>query len=162
MNQGIRLVNLRSSSQNGSSANQSTGKADDSFEITSLNHQPSNAPGFSLPANSYPAEENGVPEVYSRNRENQARGNEQHRWSVFARRHAQFLAICTSAPFVVSHPLLGLSIGSGLLYDSGPRLYYAGPVPLLIAYVFVGTILYSVMVPSFNCETDSLRLPSAK
>jgi len=48
-------------------------------------------------------------------------------------RHLQFIAI-------------GGTIGTGLFLGSGTALSKAGPVGCLLAYVFVGTILYSTMV----------------
>lgn len=48
-------------------------------------------------------------------------------------RHLQFLAI-------------GGTIGTGLFIGTGSALAEAGPVSLLIAFVFVGSIVYSVMV----------------
>lgn len=47
-------------------------------------------------------------------------------------RHLQFIAI-------------GGAIGTGLFIGSGASLATAGPAGCLIAYIFVGTILYSVM-----------------
>lgn len=47
-------------------------------------------------------------------------------------RHLQFIAI-------------GGAIGTGLFIGSGTALSTAGPVGCLISYLFVGTILYSVM-----------------
>lgn len=40
----------------------------------------------------------------------------------------------------------GLVIGSGLLFDTGGYLYLDGPVSLVLGYLIVGTIMYSVMV----------------
>lgn len=51
----------------------------------------------------------------------------------FSARHLQFLAI-------------GGAVGTGLFIGSGTALSAAGPASCLIAYLFVGTILYSVMV----------------
>jgi len=45
---------------------------------------------------------------------------------------------------------LGLAIGSGLLYDSGTRLYAAGPASLFLGYVFGGTVLAAVLVDSLH------------
>jgi hypothetical protein len=42
----------------------------------------------------------------------------------------------------------GVSIGSGLLYQSGQYLSLGGPGSLLLAYIFMGSVLYSVMVHS--------------
>lgn len=48
-------------------------------------------------------------------------------------RHLQFLAI-------------GGTIGTGLFLGTGPALSTAGPLGTLIAFTFMGTIVYSVMV----------------
>ncbi|KAJ6787519.1 hypothetical protein PWT90_02282 [Aphanocladium album] len=48
-------------------------------------------------------------------------------------RHLQFIAI-------------GAALGTGLFLGIGPTLANAGPGSLLIAFLFVGTIVYSVMV----------------
>lgn len=48
-------------------------------------------------------------------------------------RHLQFIAI-------------GGTIGTGIFLGTGSALAKAGPVSCLISYVFVGSILYSVMV----------------
>jgi yeast amino acid transporter len=40
----------------------------------------------------------------------------------------------------------GASIGSGIFYQSGIALYKGGPVSLMLAYLLMGSILYSVMV----------------
>lgn len=48
-------------------------------------------------------------------------------------RHLQFIAI-------------GGTIGTGIFLGTGTALAKAGPVSCLISYVFVGSILYSVMV----------------
>ncbi|KAF3766004.1 hypothetical protein M406DRAFT_37244 [Cryphonectria parasitica EP155] len=50
----------------------------------------------------------------------------------FSANHLQFLAI-------------GGAVGTGLFIGSGSALATAGPVSCLISYLFVGTILYSVM-----------------
>lgn len=50
----------------------------------------------------------------------------------FSAYHLQFLAI-------------GGAVGTGLFIGSGSALATAGPVSCLISYLFVGTILYSVM-----------------
>ncbi|KAJ5703108.1 hypothetical protein N7488_010656 [Penicillium malachiteum] len=41
---------------------------------------------------------------------------------------------------------IGGTIGTGLFIGSGTAIAYAGPVGALIAYIFVGSIVYSVMV----------------
>lgn len=48
-------------------------------------------------------------------------------------RHLQFIAI-------------GGTIGTGIFLGTGSALSTAGPVSCLISYIFVGSILYSVMV----------------
>jgi len=40
----------------------------------------------------------------------------------------------------------GLSIGTGMLFHTGPRLYAGGPGALLLSYSIVATILYAVLV----------------
>lgn len=48
---------------------------------------------------------------------------------------------------ILTHILsLGGTIGTGLFIGSGGALATAGPAGSLIAYAFVGTIVYSVMV----------------
>jgi amino acid permease len=39
-----------------------------------------------------------------------------------------------------------MSIGTGLLYQSGHSLGYGGPVSLLLAFLAMGSVLYSVLV----------------
>lgn len=51
----------------------------------------------------------------------------------FSARHLQFIAI-------------GGAVGTGLFIGAGTALATAGPVSCLISYLFIGTILYSVMV----------------
>jgi len=48
-------------------------------------------------------------------------------------RHLQFIAI-------------GGTIGTGLFLGVGPALVKAGPVSLLVAFAFMGSVVYSVMV----------------
>jgi amino acid transporter len=48
-------------------------------------------------------------------------------------RHLQFIAI-------------GGTIGTGLFLGVGPALVKAGPVSLLVAFAFIGSVVYSVMV----------------
>lgn len=50
----------------------------------------------------------------------------------FSARHLQFIAI-------------GGAVGTGLFIGSGGALATAGPVSCVIAYLFVGSILFSVM-----------------
>jgi amino acid permease len=38
------------------------------------------------------------------------------------------------------------AIRNGLLIQSGQALYLGGPVCLLLAYIFIGTVMYSIMV----------------
>lgn len=51
----------------------------------------------------------------------------------FSSRHLMFLSI-------------GGAVGTGLFIGAGSALATAGPVSCLIAYMFIGTIMYSVMV----------------
>lgn len=67
----------------------------------------------------------------SKNKDIEAGGAELHRGLLS--HHLQFVAI-------------GGTIGTGLFLGSGTALATAGPVGCLIAFVFVGTIVYSVMV----------------
>jgi amino acid permease len=39
-------------------------------------------------------------------------------------------------------------IGTGLLYQSGAALAQAGAVSLLLAYLLMGSVVYSLQVPS--------------
>ena len=34
------------------------------------------------------------------------------------------------------------------MYNSGKALYFAGPVPFLLSYIVMGTVIYSVLVPN--------------
>lgn len=40
----------------------------------------------------------------------------------------------------------GVSVGTGMFYYSGIYLSFAGPVSLTLAYAFMGSVLYSVLV----------------
>jgi hypothetical protein len=42
--------------------------------------------------------------------------------------------------------LLGLCIGTGMLFHTGLRLYYGGPGALFMSYCIVATIVYAVLV----------------
>lgn len=42
--------------------------------------------------------------------------------------------------------MIGVMIGTGLLYQSGELLALAGPISLLLAYVLMGTVVYAVQV----------------
>lgn len=44
---------------------------------------------------------------------------------------------------------VGIAIGSGLLFDTGGILYLDGPVSLVLGYLFVGSVMYAVMVYKF-------------
>jgi len=49
-------------------------------------------------------------------------------------------------PSLIAILILGISIGTGLLFESGWTLNVGGPVSLLLAYICMGTVLYAVMV----------------
>ncbi|PWY79548.1 amino acid permease [Aspergillus heteromorphus CBS 117.55] len=59
-------------------------------------------------------------------------------------RHLQMIAIGESPPVLLSIIPRG-TIGTGLFIGSGTAVANGGPVGALIAYIFVGTIVYSVM-----------------
>jgi yeast amino acid transporter len=40
----------------------------------------------------------------------------------------------------------GAAIGTGLFYQSGKVLYFAGPVPACVAYLLMGSVVYTVLV----------------
>lgn len=42
--------------------------------------------------------------------------------------------------------ILGISMGTGVLYESGTYLWWGGPGSLLLSYVLMWTVLYCVMV----------------
>jgi amino acid permease len=61
------------------------------------------------------------------------------------RRQVQMIAIGNF--FLVSSlNFTGAAIRNGLLIQSGQALYLGGPVCLLLAYIFIGTVMYSIMV----------------
>ena len=68
--------------------------------------------------------------------------------ALFRRRHIQFLILCIATFPQTLH--LGISLGTGVLYDCGTRLAIGGPGSLFIAYIFRGTIVYAVMVTELN------------
>ena len=41
--------------------------------------------------------------------------------------------------------IVGAAVGSGLLFHSGKVLALGGPVSLILGYLFMGTVLYSVL-----------------
>ncbi|KAJ5645862.1 hypothetical protein N7490_002234 [Penicillium lividum] len=55
---------------------------------------------------------------------------------------------------------IGGTIGTGLFIGSGTAIAYAGPVGALLAYIFVGSIVYSVMVSLGELATF-LPIPGA-
>ena len=63
----------------------------------------------------------------------------------FKARHIQMMALGSPLSFPTLI-MTGVSIGSGLLYQSGIQLASSGPVSLLLAYIFMGTVVYSVLV----------------
>jgi amino acid permease len=67
-------------------------------------------------------------------------------------------------PSYFSLILLGAAIGTGLLYQSGKVLYYAGPAPACLAYLLMGSVTYSVLVPlsSSVISAYSNRFPMAR
>jgi hypothetical protein len=75
----------------------------------------------------------------------------------FAARHIQMMAIGTASQLQVL-TLIGAAIGNGLLIQSAESLYLSGPVPLLLAYLFIGSLVYAVMVVRFvYSETNYSR-----
>jgi amino acid permease len=65
--------------------------------------------------------------------------------TLFLRRHVQMMSISTRCSLML---LLntGESIGLGVFYFIGPMLYESGPVALLLAFVLMGSLCYSVLV----------------
>jgi amino acid permease len=49
-------------------------------------------------------------------------------------------------PFFPNSNLLGLSMGTGMFFHTGPRLYYGGPGALFMSYCIVAAVLYAVLV----------------
>jgi amino acid permease len=43
---------------------------------------------------------------------------------------------------------IGVMVGTGLLYQSGEALAKAGAVSLFLSYVLMGSVVYSLQVPS--------------
>ncbi|KAK3386916.1 amino acid permease/ SLC12A domain-containing protein [Podospora didyma] len=76
-------------------------------------------------------EKKSTPSIYSANRPDSAVAGDLQRG--LSGRHLNFIAI-------------GGTIGTGFFIGSGVALNKAGPVGCLLSYLFVGTILYSVMV----------------
>jgi amino acid permease len=73
----------------------------------------------------------------------------------FRGRHIQMMGLGTTRPsnHIISvwyTNKIGAAIGSGVLYNSGTPLFLAGPVSLFLAYLWVGTVVYS-MLESQNC-----------
>jgi amino acid permease len=62
----------------------------------------------------------------------------------FKGRHIQMMGL-GKLPEVLANSE-GAAIGTGLFYQSGKVLYFAGPIPACIAYLLMGTVLYSVLV----------------
>ena len=60
-------------------------------------------------------------------------------------RQVQMMAI-GNILVVSSLNFAGAAIGNGLLIQSGQALYLGGPVSLFLAYIFIGTVMYSIMV----------------
>jgi amino acid permease len=49
-------------------------------------------------------------------------------------------------PLLPKSDQTGLSIGTGMLFHTGPRLYYGGPGALFLSYCLVATVVYAVLV----------------
>lgn len=67
----------------------------------------------------------------------------------FRGRHVEMMAIGTFACLktkVLLTLILGISMGTGVLYESGTYLWWGGPGSLLLSYVLMWTVLYCVMV----------------
>jgi amino acid permease len=75
----------------------------------------------------------------------QANQEEVKRKREFKGRHIQMMAIGTCL-FFQSNNFVGGTIGTGVLLQSGRSLYYTGPVSILIAYLLMATVVYSVLV----------------
>lgn len=48
----------------------------------------------------------------------------------------------------------GAAIGTGLFYQSGKVLYFAGPIPTCLGYLLMGTVVYAVLVRLGKTKTD--------
>jgi amino acid permease len=65
----------------------------------------------------------------------------------FNRRQVQMLSICKKYFTHFANRFSGVSIGSGLLFESGIMLAIGGPVSLFLSYVLMSTVLYAFTVP---------------
>jgi len=75
----------------------------------------------------------------------QSEDTERKAWE-FRGRHIQMMAL--GILFLQSLLMVGVSIGTGVLYQSGYDLFVGGPVTLLLAYISMGTVAYAVIVQS--------------
>jgi len=71
-------------------------------------------------------------------------GNKIRTRREFKARHIQMmgLGISTLALLICE----GAAIGIGLFYSSAKVLYFAGPIPACLAFLLMGTVVYSVLV----------------
>jgi amino acid permease len=75
-----------------------------------------------------------------------AEGKDSPRWRrKFKGRHIQMMGLGI-VHLYIDLTREGAGIGTGILYQSGRVLYYAGPIPALLGYVLMGTVIYSVLV----------------
>jgi amino acid permease len=50
-------------------------------------------------------------------------------------------------------------MGTGVFYDSGNYLYWGGPVSLLLSYLIMWSVLFSVMVRSqLRCDANGVKM----
>jgi amino acid permease len=62
------------------------------------------------------------------------------------RRQVQLMIAIGNFFLVSSLNFTSAAIRNGFLIQSGQALYLGGPVCLLLAYIFIGTVMYSIMV----------------
>jgi hypothetical protein len=70
--------------------------------------------------------------------------NKTRRRREFKARHIQMMGLgIPGFTFLICE---GASIGTGLFYSSAKVLYFAGPIPACLAFLLMGTVVYSVLV----------------
>ena len=67
-------------------------------------------------------------------------------WRIGISRWLLLVSLIKSIRVVSTYNLLGGTIGTGLFIGSGAALAKSGPVGTLIGYMFVGTVVFSVMI----------------
>jgi amino acid permease len=90
-------------------------------------------------------EPHGAEEVLPESPDHQATNARNESARQLNRYQVEMIAI-GNFPVLSSLNVAGAAIGNGLLIQSGQALYLGGPVSLFLAYIFIGTVMYSVMV----------------